>query len=197
MDSPKIAVTVNPLGTREVAGPQFGVVEASPKPACHVSCSSLPCCSLLARAAGGAGSFPAHLYGVRRCGVEMWGYPDMNHRPVNLSEKFTKFTDHWAPRIIAQMNDYHIKLARIQGEFVWHSHAETDEVFVVLDGEMRIHFRDGATDLRAGEMIVVPKGIEHKPSALRECKIMLVERAGTVNTGDAGGPKTAADGVWI
>jgi len=121
----------------------------------------------------------------------------MEPRPVNLSEKFATFSDQWAPKIVAQMNDYHFKLAKIQGEFVWHSHADTDEVFVVFDGELEIHFRDGEVTLRAGEMIVVPHGVEHKPSARRECRIMLVERAGTVNTGDAGGSKTAADGVWI
>ena len=121
----------------------------------------------------------------------------MDLRPINVSEKFSKFSDHWAPKIIAQMNDYHFKLARIQGEFVWHSHADTDEVFIVVDGEMTIHFRDGDVNLQRGELFVVPRGVEHKPSATRECKIMLVEPAGTINTGDAGGPKTAADGVWI
>ena len=121
----------------------------------------------------------------------------MDRRPINVAEKFSKFSDQWAPRIIAQMNDYHFKLAKIQGEFVWHSHADTDEVFIVFEGEMRVHFRDREVDLRPGELLVVRRGVEHKPSAARECKIMLVERAGTINTGDAGGPKTAADGVWI
>ena len=121
----------------------------------------------------------------------------MDRRPINVFEKFSKFSDQWAPKIIAQMNDYHFKLAKVQGEFVWHSHADTDEVFIVFEGEMRIHFRDREVDLRPGELLVIPRGVEHKPSATRECKIMLVERAGTINTGDAGGPKTAADGVWI
>ncbi|MGH2362167.1 MAG: cupin domain-containing protein [bacterium] len=121
----------------------------------------------------------------------------MNRQPINVSEKFSKFSDQWAPKIIAQMNDYHFKLAKIQGEFVWHSHANTDEVFIVVDGDITIHFRDGDVNLQRGELFVVPRGVEHKPSAVRECKIMLVETAGTVNTGDAGGPKTAADGVWI
>ena len=121
----------------------------------------------------------------------------MNRRPINVSEKFLKFSDQWAPKIVAQMNDYHFKLAKVQGEFVWHSHADTDEVFIVFDGEMMIHFRDGDVNLQRGELFVVPRGVEHKPSATRECKIMLVEPAGTINTGDAGGPKTAADGVWI
>ena len=84
---------------------------------------------------------------------------------IDLAGKFARFSEHWSPRIVARMNDYHFKLVKIQGEFVWHSHAETDEVFIVLDGAMTIHFRDGALALRAGEMFVVPKGVEHKPSA--------------------------------
>ena len=121
----------------------------------------------------------------------------MSYTAINLTEKFNKFSDQWSPKIIAQMNDYHFKLARIQGQFVWHKHPETDEVFIVLDGEMRIEFRDGAVDLRAGEMFIVPKGVEHKPVAENECKIMLVEPAGTVNTGDAGGDLTVEDNEWI
>ncbi len=121
----------------------------------------------------------------------------MKYSVVNLEEKFAKFSDHWSPKIIAQMNDYHFKLVRLQGDFVWHRHVDTDEVFVVLDGEMSIEFRDGKVDLRAGELYVVPKGVEHKPSARSECRVMLVEPAGTINTGDTGGDLTAADNVWI
>jgi mannose-6-phosphate isomerase-like protein (cupin superfamily) len=121
----------------------------------------------------------------------------MDQRPINIAEKFAKFSDQWAPRIVAQMNDYHFKLVRVQGEFVWHSHPETDEVFFVVEGELTIHFRDSDLTLKPGELVVVPRGVEHKPSAARECKVMLVEPAGTANTGDAGGPRTAADGVWI
>lgn len=121
----------------------------------------------------------------------------MRHTPINLAEKFATFNEHWSPKIIAQMNDYHFKLAKIEGEFVWHAHADTDEVFIVLDGTMTIHFRDGTVPLGAGEMLVVPRGVEHKPSAVRECRIMLVELAGTVNTGDAPGDRTASDAVWV
>jgi mannose-6-phosphate isomerase-like protein (cupin superfamily) len=121
----------------------------------------------------------------------------MKYEAINLREKLTKFSDHWSPRVIAQMNDYQYKLVKIQGEFVWHSHAETDEVFIVLEGEMTIELRDGRVDLKAGEMFVVSKGVEHKPVAETECKIMLVEPAGTINTGDAGGEMTAEDNVWI
>jgi|ERR1044071_672444 mannose-6-phosphate isomerase-like protein (cupin superfamily) len=121
----------------------------------------------------------------------------MEYSALNLNEKLAKFSDHWSPKIIAGMNDYHFKLAKFQGEFVWHSHADTDEVFIVLDGQMAIEFRDGRVDLKAGEMFVVPKGVEHKPVAESECKIMLVEPAGTINTGEAGGALTAEDNVWI
>jgi mannose-6-phosphate isomerase-like protein (cupin superfamily) len=121
----------------------------------------------------------------------------MPYAPINLAEKLARLHEQWSPRIIAQMNDYHFKLVKIEGEFVWHSHAETDEVFLVLDGEMTIHFRDGEVTLRAGEMFVVPKGREHKPFAARECRMMLVEPAGTVNTGDAPSERTAEDGVWV
>jgi mannose-6-phosphate isomerase-like protein (cupin superfamily) len=121
----------------------------------------------------------------------------MNYAPINIEEKFTRFSDRWSPRIIAQMNDYHIKLGKIQGEFIWHSHADTDEVFIVLDGAMRIHLRDGSVDLKAGEMFVVPKSAEHKPCAEKECRIMLVELAGTVNTGIEGGDLTSDSDAWI
>lgn len=121
----------------------------------------------------------------------------MAYEVVNLEEKFGLFSDLWSPRIVAQMNDYHLKLVRIEGEFVWHDHPETDEVFLVLDGEMAIDFRDGRIELKAGELVVVPKGVEHKPVAERECRIMLLEPAGTVNTGSAGGEMTAGAGEWI
>ena len=121
----------------------------------------------------------------------------MDLTSINLAEKLSGFSDHWSPKIIAQMNDYHFKLVKFQGEFVWHSHADTDEVFIVIEGEMSIGFRTGKIDLKPGEMFVVPKGAEHKPFAEQECKVMLVEPAGTVNTGDAGGEMTADGDVWI
>jgi len=119
------------------------------------------------------------------------------YKPINLIQKFDKFLEHWSPKIVARLNDYDFKLAKLQGDFVWHSHAETDEVFIVLDGEMTIEFRDGAVKLLQGEMFVVPKGIEHKPYAEQECRIMLVEPSGTVNTGDSGGELTADHDEWI
>lgn len=121
----------------------------------------------------------------------------MPYTPINVHEKLTRFSEHWSPKIIARMNDYHFKLVKIQGEFVWHSHADTDEVFIVLDGEMTIHFRDGNVTLRPGEMFVVPRGLEHKPFAKQECRIMLVEPAGTINTGDVESDLTAKDDLWI
>ncbi len=116
---------------------------------------------------------------------------------INFTEKFSQFSDLWSPRIIAQMNDYHLKLARIQGDFVWHSHPETDEVFIVIKGSMNIHLRDGIVKLDEGEMYVVPKGVEHKPTAEGECHILLIEPAGTLNTGDVGGEMTKQDEIWI
>jgi mannose-6-phosphate isomerase-like protein (cupin superfamily) len=121
----------------------------------------------------------------------------VSYEAINFGEKLSKFSGRWSPRIIARMNDYEFKLAKIEGEFVWHKHDETDETFVVIDGEMQIELRDGSVTLRAGEMFVVPRGVEHKPFAARECHVMIIEPAGTVNTGDAGGELTAANDVWI
>jgi len=116
----------------------------------------------------------------------------MEFQPINLQDKLAKFSDHWSPKIIA-----HFKLVKFQGDFVWHRHDDTDEVFIVIEGEMSIDFKTDKVDLKPGEMFVVPKGVEHKPFAEQECKVMLVEPAGTVNTGDAGGDLTAEGDVWI
>lgn len=98
----------------------------------------------------------------------------MKYTAINFQEKLAKFTEHWSPKVIAEMNGYQFKLVKVAGEFVWHSHAETDEVFIVLDGEMEIEFRGGRVVLRAGELYVVPREVEHKPRAERECQVMLV-----------------------
>ncbi|MDB6145295.1 MAG: hypothetical protein JWP80_4339 [Pseudomonas sp.] len=116
---------------------------------------------------------------------------------INLAEKLSLFSEYWTPKVIAQMNDYQFKLAKLHGEFVWHAHADTDETFMVLEGQLRIDFRDGAVLLSAGEMVVVPKGVEHKPYAEHEVKVMLIEPVGVINTGEAGGDKTAQNDVWI
>lgn len=104
---------------------------------------------------------------------------------------------HWQPRVVAEMNDYQFKVVKILGDFIWHSHADTDETFIVLDGELRLDFRDGPVVVRAGQMAVVPRGVEHKPYAEREVKMMLIEPRGVTNTGDAGGERTVANDVWI
>jgi mannose-6-phosphate isomerase-like protein (cupin superfamily) len=116
---------------------------------------------------------------------------------INLSEKLALFDEHWSPKVIAEMNDYQFKLVKVQGDFVWHDHPDTDETFIVQDGELRIDFRDGAVTIGSGEMYVVPKGVEHKPYAENEVRMMLIEPRGVVNTGDAGGEKTAPDDDWI
>ncbi|MGB5851148.1 MAG: cupin domain-containing protein [Rhodanobacter sp.] len=126
----------------------------------------------------------------------------MERRPVsdqaiNLRDKLARFGEHWSPRVIAEMNDYQFKLAKLQGEFVWHAHADTDEVFIVLEGALTLEFRDKSVPLAAGEMYVVPKGVEHRPVAGQECSVMLVEPRGVVNTGDAGGARTAPNDVWV
>ena len=110
----------------------------------------------------------------------------MDCRPINLAQKLGLIHDQWQPRVVAEMNDYQFKLVKLEGDFIWHDHQDTDETFIVLDGELRIDFRDGAVTLKAGEMFVVPKGIEHKPFAEREVKMLLIEPRGVPNTGGAG-----------
>lgn len=123
----------------------------------------------------------------------------MQKNAINLNDKFARFSEHWQPKVIAEMNDYQFKLVKIEGEFVWHDHADTDEVFLVIEGRMSIEFRDGRVDLAAGEMFVVPRGVEHKPVAKTECKVMLIEPRGVVNTGASGSDSgyTAPNDVWI
>lgn len=118
-------------------------------------------------------------------------------KSINLSEKFKKFSDLWAPKVIAEMNDYQFKLVKVAGDFVWHKHEDTDETFIVLCGELTIKFRDRTVTLSRGEMIIVPKGVEHKPTATTECQVMIIEPKGVVNTGNVGGVLTAEDDDWI
>ena len=117
--------------------------------------------------------------------------------PVNFTEKFAVFNDQWAPKIIAQMNDYQFKLVRLQGEFVWHEHTDTDETFIVLEGSLVIDFKEGSVTLNAGEMVVVPKGCLHRPRADTEAKLLLVEPVGMVNTGDTQSALTAPLDDWL
>ncbi len=121
----------------------------------------------------------------------------MSYKGINLREKFGLFGDQWAPKVIAEMNDYQFKIVKLEGDFIWHDHKDTDETFIVIEGELRIDFRDGAVHLSAGEMFVVPRDVEHKPYAENEVKLLLVEPRGVVNTGDAGGNQTAKNDVWI
>ena len=121
----------------------------------------------------------------------------MNFESINLESKFARFSDHWSPRVVAELNDYQFKLVKAEGEFVWHSHQETDEAFIVVEGTLKIEFRDGSVILSAGELFVIPKGVEHRPVARGECKILLLEPRNVVNTGNAGGELTAKNDVWI
>jgi mannose-6-phosphate isomerase-like protein (cupin superfamily) len=116
---------------------------------------------------------------------------------VRFAEKYARLTEQWQPRVVAEMNDYQFKVVRLEGDFVWHSHADTDETFLVLEGELGIDFRDGTVTIGAGEMCVVPRGVEHKPFAKREAKLLLIEPRGVKNTGDQGGERTAENDVWI
>ena len=118
-------------------------------------------------------------------------------KPININDKLNKFSDLWSPRVIAEMNDYQFKLAKVKGEFVWHSHKETDETFIVLDGELLIEFRDEKIKLNKGELYIVPKGIEHKPYAENECHIMLIEPKGIINTGEKSTKLTSKNDIWV
>jgi len=121
----------------------------------------------------------------------------MDYKSINFLQKFGLFNEQWQPKVIAEMNDYQFKAVKLQGDFIWHDHRDTDETFIVLEGDLRIDFRDGAVLVSAGEMFVVPKGIEHKPYAEREVKLLLIEPRGVLNTGHEGGGRTAANDVWI
>jgi mannose-6-phosphate isomerase-like protein (cupin superfamily) len=121
----------------------------------------------------------------------------MNYEAINFGKKFNLFDEQWQPKVIAEMNDYQFKIVKLQGDFIWHHHKNTDETFIVLQGTLRIDFRDGAVHVSAGEMFVVPKGVEHKPYAEREVKLLLIEPRGVLNTGHEGGERTAENDVWI
>lgn len=121
----------------------------------------------------------------------------MHYKSLNFDQKLGLFNEHWTPKVIAEMNDYQFKLVKIQGDFVWHDHTDTDETFIVLEGKLRIDFRDGQVELDKGEMYVVPKGVEHKPYAENEVKLLLIEPRDVKNTGDKGGDRTAENDVWI
>ncbi|QMV71530.1 cupin domain-containing protein [Comamonas piscis] len=122
---------------------------------------------------------------------------------IDLLDKIALLQGHWQPRVVAEMNDYQFKVVKIAGEFLWHQHSDTDETFIVLDGQLRIDLRDAcggirAIDLRAGQMAVIPQGVEHKPCAQGEVKLLLIEPRGVANTGDGeAGERTVANDLWI
>jgi mannose-6-phosphate isomerase-like protein (cupin superfamily) len=121
----------------------------------------------------------------------------MERAAINLARKLALIGDTWQPRVVAELNDYQVKLVRIEGDFIWHNHPETDEMFLVISGELRLDFRDGAVTLHAGEMFVVPKGVEHKPFAREEVQMLLIEPRGVLNTGHEGGERLAHNDLWI
>ena len=122
----------------------------------------------------------------------------MDLKPVNFKQKLSRISEYWSPRVIAEMNDtYQFKLVKLQKDFIWHEHKDTDEVFIVVKGEMAIEFRKGWVHLSEGELFVVPKGLEHKPFADHECHVLVIEPRGVVNTGNAGGELTAPNDIWI
>jgi mannose-6-phosphate isomerase-like protein (cupin superfamily) len=118
-------------------------------------------------------------------------------QPIRLADKFAQIREPWQPRIVAELNGQHVKLAKLRGEFVWHHHVDEDELFLVIAGRLRIELRDGALELGPGEMAVIPRGVEHRPVAEEEAHVLLFEPAGTLNTGAAGGPRTVAAPEWI
>jgi mannose-6-phosphate isomerase-like protein (cupin superfamily) len=121
----------------------------------------------------------------------------MTYKAINFQQKFSLFAEHWAPKVIAEMNDYQFKVVKLQGDFIWHDHKDTDDTFIVIEGNLRIDLRDGAVHVGPGEMFIVPKGVEHKPYAEKEVKLLLIEPRGVRNTGDEGGERTAPNDVWI
>lgn len=116
---------------------------------------------------------------------------------VNLDHKFALFNDQWKPRIVGELNGQHIKLVKIEGSFVWHQHDDEDELFFVVQGKMRLEYRDNSVDVAEGEFIIVPRGIEHRPAADAECHILIFEPASTLNTGNVQDEFTVAEPEWI
>lgn len=121
----------------------------------------------------------------------------MQRSSVNIDAKLALISDNWTPKVIAELNDYQIKLVKVQGEFVWHQHDDTDELFLCLSGELRIELRDSTVSLKEGELFVVPRGVEHRPVADEECQLMLIEPRGVINTGDAESTLTAENDRWV
>ena len=116
---------------------------------------------------------------------------------VNLAEAFSRFTEQWTPKIVGALNGQHVKLAKVQGEFLWHSHADEDELFLVIQGTLTLHLRDRAVTLHEGEFFIVPKGVEHKPVAEEEAHVLLFEPASTAHTGEVVSEQTVTEQTWL
>jgi mannose-6-phosphate isomerase-like protein (cupin superfamily) len=125
------------------------------------------------------------------------GRAAMQYRSISFKQKFGLFNEHLAPESHSEMNDYQFKVVKLREDFIWHDHKDTDETFIVIEGSLRIDFRDGAVEVSAGEMFVVPKGVQHKPYAREEVKLLLIEPRGVANTGHEAGERTAQNDVWI
>lgn len=131
------------------------------------------------------------------CPAEDFAMSEPPFRAINFAEKLSLLPGPWQPRVIAELNEIQFKIVRIEGDFIWHDHPETDEAFLVLDGVLRLDFRDGAVSIGPGEMFVVPRGKEHKPYAQKEVRMLLIEPRGVLNTGHEGGERTAQNDLWI
>lgn len=116
---------------------------------------------------------------------------------VDIEERLSRISETWHPHIVGELNGQHVKLARLQGEFVWHRHQDEDELFLVLAGTLRMELRDGVVELGPGQFLIVPRGVEHRPVAPQEVQVLLFEPVGTLNTGDAADPRTVEDPEWL
>lgn len=121
----------------------------------------------------------------------------MQIQKVNLAEKFAQFSDHWNPRIAGELNGQHVKLTKLKGEFIWHKHDEEDELFLIIEGTLKMEFRDKTITLHTGEFLIVPRGVEHRPIAEEEVQVLLFEPASTVNTGTERNERTLEELEWI
>ncbi|MBA1194780.1 cupin domain-containing protein [Pseudomonas entomophila] len=121
----------------------------------------------------------------------------LTSHPVNLAQKASSIDQPWSPRVVAEMNDYQFKVVRIEGEFIWHAHPETDEAFLVLEGLLRIDLPEGCVHVKPGELYVVPRGVMHRTAAQIETTLMMIEPRGVLNTGHEGGARTAVNDIWI
>ena len=121
----------------------------------------------------------------------------MEYKSIDINSKFKIFDDHWSPKIIGKINNYHIKVVKVKGHFTWHKHDETDELFIVNKGELRIDFRDGFVNIKEGQMFIVEKGKEHKPYAEKECEMLTFEPDTVLNTGNVKNEFTKEKLEWL